>query len=488
MSFISGRSAADTDEEDGFVVQAGGGPAMRMGLGVTVILWLAAAGAALAQPAASPPPVVPPGTAYGGAATAMPDAGAWSRPPAAALDPAPGPYPVEFDPDSFAGEATDRGSSTLGTVTYGSVEYLLWYARKADLPQLVVTYPTAAVGQDGTVSPQFVGGVLGGTGKGTPSGALNGVRVFAGAFLDPETNYAVEAGYFVLPEIQKGFSYGSNGVPLVARSYSDITQNNTSLYIRLASPGDLAGNVQYETDTFMQGFEGNVRVRGLQMLADRVDWLVGFRYIDLDESIRIRDSSVALSPNGAAALAPNLAAAGIATIGSRLSTFDFFKTRNQFYGAQVGASTRFSSWSGRLVLDVIGKVAFGGINQTVRIDGSSTLTNPGGPTLSVGGGSLTGPNNIGRYSDTRFIVVPELTVNGGYRITSNVLAFVGYNALYLQSTQRPGNSIDPGINPSRLPFRGGNFDPSGQPRPGFSFSQTEAFWVQGLNVGLQFTY
>ena len=78
------------------------------------------------------------------------------------------------------------------------------------------------------------------------------------------------------------------------------------------------------------------------------------------------------------------------------------------------------------------------------------------------GGLLALPGaNIGRYTQSKFAVVPEAGVKIGYHLTPNLRLAVGYNFLYLSSVLRPGDQIDTGLDVTRIP----NFPLPGDYRP-----------------------
>jgi hypothetical protein len=499
---------------------------------------------AAAPPAATPPPAGAAGAAsvypnlsspYGGGAANNPGAYGTSYDPAGGVMTAPisGADMLAPHGGGYSGSYADHGPldglddyPVLGTRVYGGLEYLLWYPRRDDLQNIAVQYPVSAIttmtntsalfGTTVSVNPSLITPLLVGTDKGTTANGLSGFRATLGGFIDAAGDYGIEGVFIYLPEDGRNTTFASNGgpnTPILSRTFSDATAATggaggmggttiSQVLLRVASPNDLAGSINFDTNTKFESYEANVRIRGPQVLSERFDWLVGFRYLNIDESVRIRDQSTVLSANGASLLGVSVPGTGgaLVPIGSTLSTFDSFAARNQFYGANFGGHARYTLCNHKLVFDLIGKIAFGGTAQQVRIGGSTTLATPANPAANtVAGvptgptsqtvpfGILAGPNNSGKFYDARFVFVPELTINAGYHVTDNMLVFVGYNALYTDAVQRPASSIDTTVNPSQLPFRGASFPPTTVPRPAFGFSYDE-FWLQGLNVGVQLTY
>jgi hypothetical protein len=176
---------------------------------------------------------------------------------------------------------------------------------------------------------------------------------------------------------------------------------------------------------------------------------------------------------------------------------DRFDTRNQFYGGQIGFDTELRR--GRWSLDLNTKVAIGDNHETVDIGGNFVITPPGGPRTVQTGGLLALSSNIGHYTRDRFSVVPELGATLGYNVTDNVRVFAGYNFLFWSNVVRPGEQIDPNLNPRLIPNfckianavgAGTKECPANNvtvQQPAFPFRET-TFWAQGVTAGMEFKY
>jgi hypothetical protein len=126
----------------------------------------------------------------------------------------------------------------------------------------------------------------------------------------------------------------------------------------------------------------------------------------------------------------------------------------------------------------LGKVGLGNNRQQVRINGSTTTTSAGA-SVTVPGGLLALPTNIGEYTRNEMAVLPEMNLNLRYDITCNLRATLGYTVIYMDNVVRSGDQIDLGINPSQI---GGAL--AGDPRPAFSFVEDDLF-VHGVNAGME---
>ncbi len=118
------------------------------------------------------------------------------------------------------------------------------------------------------------------------------------------------------------------------------------------------------------------------------------------------------------------------------------------------------------------------------INGGTTVTVAGVPPVASAGGLLALGGNIGHHSRDEVAVVPELDLKLAYQVTPRLKASVGYTYLYWSDVVRAGNQIDPTVNPALIPPAVAASVPA---RPAFAFQQS-SLWVQGINLGLEFSY
>jgi hypothetical protein len=360
-----------------------------------------------------------------------------------------------------------------------SAEALLWWTKGQRLPPLVTTgSPTAdipgALFQPGTV-------VLFGNSDSAES-PRGGGRFRAGWWFDDDHTIGIDGSFFVLAERSSDFIGGSGGTPPLFRPFvnTGFTFVPWTGFVAaapfenaeaVAFPGALAGAVNVHQTSRLWGYEANLRSNldngccwGCNYT---LDGYAGFRSIGLDDNLQITESLNSL----------------IATAPGTIMVQDRFATRNRFYGGQVGLDGEFR-WC-RWFLDLNGRVALGGVNQVVDIQGATRVSDPTGVTVSQGG-LLTQRSNIGTYSRDRFAVAPEMTLNFGYQVTDCLRLFVGYNFLYVSSVVRPGEQIDRAVNPTQIPRLGGT-GLMGPANPAFSFRGND-FYAHGVNFGLEFRW
>ncbi len=239
-----------------------------------------------------------------------------------------------------------------------------------------------------------------------------------------------------------------------------------------------SGGVSVKLDNSMWGAELNYRrfLRG--NACARLDGIVGFRYLNLTENLSVTESFVRTADSPMSIGTP--ATSGIVN--------DSFRAENNFYGGQIGLTGEIRR--GRWFLNGRSTIAFGTVQQTATIGGGQALTFADGSVGQYPGGLLALPGaNIGRYSQSKFAVMPEIGFNLGYHITPHLRAYVGYNFLYLSNVLRASGTIDTNVDAARIP----NFPVAGAASPVFpvrpapQFNTTD-FWAQGINFGLQWSW
>jgi hypothetical protein len=347
------------------------------------------------------------------------------------------------------------------------VEGLAWWTKGQPLSVPVLTTGPAS---QGTLAGNL--GVPGTTAIRSPLDydVSGGVRISGGAWLDLfdlGNVFGFDASVFWLDRQSAGFgvvdpSGAGNLVinePLAGANFST----------QISAPGQATGAAFVSTTSEFGGFDVNF----LWNLHRDECWsftlLGGFRYLWLDETLVVGSNSTFLTTMTFTDTSGNTLVT--APTGSGASVLDFFGTRNQFYGGQVGG--RFEGRWGRWYLGAVGKVAIGATHETITAWGNTLVTPVNAAPVPLSGGNFVGPTNAGRYWSDHFAVAPEFQINLGYQLTPHIRALVGYNFLFLSSVARPGNQVD------------NVYD--GVTRPAVPMASS-TFWAQGLTFSLQFNY
>ncbi|CAN5195571.1 hypothetical protein BH11PLA2_BH11PLA2_40910 [soil metagenome] len=401
-------------------------------------------------------------------------------PPVVPLSGAPGAASTAVPGDNIA--VNDSFNSTPRY--WVSAEYLLCWVRDGSAPPLVTTGTPASRGILGVPGTRTISGDN--LGYGTRSGG----RFNAGTWINCDATKGFEFGYFFLNGNSNQFQTSSSGTPgstVISRPFFNVITGRQDVEL-VAFPGIISGTVRTTSGSSLQGADANLLCNLCRYIpcptpccatdccptgclendsyTYRVDFLAGPRWMQLNEDLVIAERLTDVN-------------------GNTFAVTDRFQTRNNFYGGQVGLRGEWQR--GRYFVNVLGKVALGVNHQEVQIDGSTVITPVGGATSVSRGGLLAQPTNIGTYSRDQFSVIPEIGFNIGYQVTDHVRVYAGYYFLYWSNVVRPGDQIDPVVNPTQLSTVAGPGQLVGPARPAFQFNETD-FWVHGISVGMQLSW
>jgi putative beta barrel porin BBP7 len=334
-------------------------------------------------------------------------------------------------------------------------DYLLWWTKGERLPPLVTTSPIG--------TPRATAGVLGEPTTTVLFGDTDandqvhsGIRLTLDAWLTCNEGLGIEASYFALDDRQTNFG---SSAPILARPFFDVESLRQDAEL-IAYPGVSTGSINICAKSELQGAEVLLRGNWFDDCCRRLDFLVGYRYLRLAESLAINSQSTTTPIDGEGSNDPTI------------NVTDQFRTLNHFNGIDFGIAfeRRYCRWS----FDLLMKIALGSTSSRVTIDGSTVIAN-GQTATATPGGLLAAQSNMGTYDRDLFSVVPELGVTVGYDVTCQLRATLGYTFIYWSQVARPADQIDLNVNPG-----GGSF-------PQFNFHCAD-FWAQGFNLGLEYRY
>lgn len=374
-------------------------------------------------------------------------------------------------------------------------DYLLWSTEGIDLPPLVTTSPTG--------TPRATAGVLGEDGTSVLYGdstifddSRSGARIRAGLWFDPCHVWGFEGEYLALEDLSDNYRAASQGDPILARPFFDpLTGQETSQLV--AFPNVINGEVEVDAMTRFQSAGARLRLNACNQTfacdpcgaapgeasfwdnewrssglpgADydfsassyRLDILGGYRYLLLDDQLRIHEDLTSLDT----------------TTPGTFDITDAFDAENRFNGGEIGLL--FEIQRRRWSLELLTKVALGTTQQTVTINGT-TISDEGGDVVTDPGGLLAQRTNIGVHEQNVFTAVPELGVTLGYQLTRHTKLTVGYTMIYWSRVVRAGDQIDLDVNPNLFPPEVTPF--AGPERPRFDFVESD-FWAHGLTAGV----
>lgn len=359
------------------------------------------------------------------------------------------------------------GSCMKTRDVWGSVEFLMWWGKGTHLPPLVTTSPAN--------TPQAQAGVLGEPTTTILYGDLMsgddlraGGRATFGIWLDPEHNVTLGGKFYGLNSERQAFFAASTGDPILARPFFN-TQIGQQDALLVAFPGLTEGNisVDHESDNFM-GAEAFFEIMMHRECNRRVDLILGYHYLRMDDSLTINSFS-AVTEIG-----------GVLPQGTTFDLTDRFSTENEFHGGEIGLKSKMARgcWS----FDGLLKTSLGNQRQQVAIDGTGVINVPPGPDAPLNGGFLALPTNIGVYERNRFVLIPEAMLNLTYHHTPCLSFHAGYNIIWMTESVSSGDQIDLTLNLSQ---QAGPL--VGAARPAFPFRERD-YWVQGINFGVNLDF
>lgn len=423
---------------------------------VVAIVWLSGRG--LGQ--GPEPPALPGGTDVSRPLTPVePEAVV----PAPAAPDAAKPEPIKRVEEVQKQHYARRGP--LGPA-WDDMTLLLWWPKAAPLPPLISASRTGerpVLGAPNTIV--LVGG------QALDNQDIAGGRFVLGRSINDVQTLGLEAVYFFLGTRTDTQILSAGSLPRVGvlgLPYVDALTGAESVF-PLVQPGVATGSVFVSSTTRAQGVEANFLANLYDGKHLRLNGVLGYRYLQVNEGLTIEQ----------------LRGAG-ATFGP---IYDQFDGHNRFHGGQLGLTADFTR--GVVFCELTGKVALGRTDEVVKIDGATNLYHflPGGvlSRAAYPGGLYALPSNMGRFTDSAFGVVPEGIVKLGLKLGETGRLYVGYNFLYLSGAVRPGDQIDRTLNPTQVPALNSTGVAVGLDRPRVPFVRSE-WWAQGLIIGLETRY
>jgi hypothetical protein len=329
-----------------------------------------------------------------------------------------------------------------------------------------------AGGQGTIVPPLVMIAPVGATGTAAGFGAANtsplfgnreklkelrpGFRAGGGIWIDKNSNYGLDFTGMALSDTSDQFQQtAAVGGLVIARPVVNGL-NNTNIGIPLGTT--LPATIFAQVDTAYWGADANFRYNLQKMDIARFDLLVGYRYAQLGDQVWVSASQtdqVGVTVTGNTV--------GLTFFGGA-PQLDFFRTRNQFHGGQVGIAGEVRVFD-KVSIHGRGTVALGATLSDVTLGGSGAQAG--------GAGLLVQPTNAGSYRETYFSVMPELIGKIGYEATNRLRLNLGYSWTYWSKVARAADQIDLTV-----------LAPG---RPSYQANTTD-YWVQGWSLGLDWRW
>src|SRR5262249_4209790 len=160
-----------------------------------------------------------------------------------------------------------------------------------------------------------------------------------------------EANYLFLADRQSDVRIASDGNPLLAQPFLDAVTGLPDANI-VAMAGVARGTVTIGAQTSLWAAEANLAARLNCSDRFRLAALSGFRFLRLEDEVTSHEQLL---------ISPNVPGFG----GNGVVLQDEFRTRNSFYGGQVGLETGVQF--GQLTIDFRGTIAMGQMQQVADV-------------------------------------------------------------------------------------------------------------------------
>ncbi len=355
------------------------------------------------------------------------------------------------------------------TCLWGRVSAMAGWTKGDLLPVLVTTSPVGTPRASAGIFPSNTTTPLVG-GKNVNEETRGGLDFQMGYWLDAKHEAGIEAGFFFLGGISTDFAGSSNGTPILARPYTDVTTTTLASSL-IAFPGVASGSIQV-SENARQVWSGQIDLTETWCCCCgwRFESLLGYRYFRYDERLEIAQSVNAL--------------AGPFVPGTNVRSADLFSTGNIFNGVDLGLRGTFAF--DPFSIELLGKVPAGYLTRNRSISGETTATVPGFAPVTSAGGLLALASNSGAHNDHTLTAMPEVGAQLTWDVNHHLRFQIGYDTLWLLRAFRPGPQIDTGINPTQIP-PGAPVTTGTLARPTVLLDARD-FWVQTVSLGIEFRY
>lgn len=389
-------------------------------------------------------------------------------PPGGPMDPSqPPPMPAQGGYGDGGNYYDDYSGGGLGV--WGGVEFLMWWPQGSHVPALINTadpgtprnsmgVPIAAVNGQPTTDTLFGNSQLGQT-------MQTGGRVTFGKWFDADETAGIGMRYYQLVGGGSSATYTSvAGAPILGIPFFN-EQIGFEDALLVGFPGLSQGTVKAEQQLDFTGAEAFGRLMLINNGSRRLDLIAGYHFVRMDDRLQINS---------------NIEGIGGFNNGVLFDVQDRFKATNEFHGGTLGFQGERRN--GRVTLNGLAKVSMGNNHQVVNISGFQNVSIPMNPPNNLVGGLFTQGTNIGNYSRDRLTWIPEVNANLVFDVTNRLSFSIGYTGILLTNVVVAGDQLDRNVNLSQQ--TGPLVGPA---RPAFQFAD-RSYWIQGMNLGLNFNF
>jgi hypothetical protein len=378
--------------------------------------------------------------------------------------------PMLFEGDGACEPACGRASccpnpcgppcNLFGGGFWVDLDFLLWWRDRRQFPALVTTQPNAGVVPGATV---LFGGPV-------DEQARPGGRLEVGVWLDPCQRTAIGGRYLAVADATISPVWTSSDLAFIARPFSDVSTTPATPdafpVVNASATPPTTGRIGVATGSEMQAADFFFNWVLRRSPCASFGFLAGYQYAHIDEDLLI-DSFTQSS---------------VGTAVQSIAVTDLFDANNEFHGGLFGFRGDYRY--GRFGVELLARIAFGNMRQTINIAGSTTATDVNGGTSVRNSGLLAqASTNGGLHAQDEFSFMDEAGIRLAFYPVERLKLSVGYSLMHWSSVVRPGGEIDTLVDGRLLTAS----PPADATHPALVFDPTD-YIVQGLNFGAEFRF
>jgi hypothetical protein len=359
--------------------------------------------------------------------------------------------------------------------TWIEADYLLWWVKENRFPPLLTAGTPASggvLGLPGTV-PLVADTDL-------DNSYRSGGRITIGGWVTEYRGFGLELNFFMLETRDRSFSVSGTGAPgsaVLARPFFNVLTGSEDA-LAITAPSTLSGTAlatnrgETSNDNRFFGTGFNFTLNFCCEPNYRVDGLLGYRYLSLDDHFAFVEDSLF------SAAIPNIG-------GTAAAIADRIDTSNRFNGGVLGlrGEWRCGAFSARGTATV----AFGSTDEGANVNGVTTSFAPGRGPIIFPGGFLATAGNFGKFTTEQFAIVPEAGLTLGYQVCGWLKLTAGYNFLYWSNVARSGDQVNRNVNLFQVPSVAGGNAVAATP-PNAVLLRSTDYWAQGITLGFELRY
>ncbi len=340
-----------------------------------------------------------------------------------------------------------------GTCWWAETEALLWFARQASTPPLVVTgapnVPPTTVLAGGD---ELLGGDL-----------AAGMRVNVGKWLDEDQSFGVGGRVFGVFDGDTTTSFSSDRFPVLGVPAFDVFSGLTSEFLIASDAGAFGrdtGSIDIESQLDFISTEAYGRILLAKGSDSRADLIAGYTFLRYDNATILRTTSIdGIDANGT-------------ENDTVTTTVDAYGAKNQFHGGHLGLLNEISG--GCVTLSTLTKIALGNMSTTTNVFGSRVDNVPSTGITTENEGLLTGAHNTGSQTRDRFTYIPEINAKLKFNLTKRFDFSVGYTLIVLPEVGLGSDLISTVVDTSGF---------VGLPQTPGGVLRDQVSYIQGIDLG-----